>query len=427
MIRVSVVAPGLDRTNYRLRYRDPLTRKQHWRTAKTTDKRDAEREAARWELDLNSGKQAIDSKILWKAFRERYEAEALPALAEKTGRGYRTAMNLFESLIGVYRLAGITSATLSEFAAKLRPKDASGRCSSENSIKSYLNQIRAVLGWAVQQKLLAAVPNAPRIKRVRTSDSPMKGRGLTDDEFKTLLAAVAGVVGERAATSWSHWLTGLWWSGLRLEESLELSWELSGKLSVDLSGKFPMLRVRRHWEKGHKDRLLPVAPEFGDFLRAIPAEQQVGSVFRLYAVDCPAAKGGRSRSLPGQIDAEWAGTICRRIGKAAAIVVDISDAGRIKYASAHDLRRSFGSRWAMRVMPPVLKELMRHEDIKTTMKYYVGYNAERTAEAAYAALRASTTPVGGEAAKGSVGGSVAAKAGRKTKANKAASANSETN
>jgi integrase len=31
-------------------------------------------------------------------------------------------------------------------------------------------------------------------------------------------------------------------------------------------------------------------------------------------------------------------------------------------------------------MPAVLKELMRHSSIDTTMKYYVGQNAEATAD-----------------------------------------------
>ncbi len=55
--------------------------------------------------------------------------------------------------------------------------------------------------------------------------------------------------------------------------------------------------------------------------------------------------------------------------------------GHIKYASAHDLRRIFGERWSTRIMPEVLMELMRHETIDTTMKYDVGRNAERTADA----------------------------------------------
>ena len=54
------------------------------------------------------------------------------------------------------------------------------------------------------------------------------------------------------------------------------------------------------------------------------------------------------------------------IGKAAGVKVSESG-GKVKYASAHDLRRSFGERWASRVMPNVLQELMRHENIQTTL------------------------------------------------------------
>ncbi len=49
----------------------------------------------------------------------------------------------------------------------------------------------------------------------------------------------------------------------------------------------------------------------------------------------------------------------------------------MKFASAHDLRRAFGERWAARVMPAVLKELMRQESIETTLRYYVGTDAKR--------------------------------------------------
>lgn len=43
--------------------------------------------------------------------------------------------------------------------------------------------------------------------------------------------------------------------------------------------------------------------------------------------------------------------------------------GNVKFASAHDLRGSFGERWSSRVMPQALMELMRHEAIETTMKF----------------------------------------------------------
>ena len=79
--------------------------------------------------------------------------------------------------------------------------------------------------------------------------------------------------------------------------------------------------------------------------------------------------------------------ICK-IGKAAGVKVNTSTkqdpkTGQskrvVKYASAHDLRRSFGERWSARIMPPDLMVLMRHESIETTLRYYVGRNAQNTA------------------------------------------------
>ena len=54
-----------------------------------------------------------------------------------------------------------------------------------------------------------------------------------------------------------------------------------------------------------------------------------------------------------------------------------NDAAKMKFATAHDvLRRSFGSRWAKRVTLAILKRLMRHEDVKTTLKYYVDLDSD---------------------------------------------------
>ena len=80
-----------------------------------------------------------------------------------------------------------------------------------------------------------------------------------------------------------------------------------------------------------------------------------------------------------------------KFGEKAAVVVDRSG-GRVKFASAHDLRRSFGARWAPRVMPATLRELMRHDSIETTMRYYVGANAKSTAAALWDAHRGRANP-----------------------------------
>ena len=57
-----------------------------------------------------------------------------------------------------------------------------------------------------------------------------------------------------------------------------------------------------------------------------------------------------------------------------------------KTASAHDLRRAVGLRWSSKLMPADRQQLMRHEDIGTTMKYYVGRHAEAVADAIWAAV-----------------------------------------
>ena len=53
----------------------------------------------------------------------------------------------------------------------------------------------------------------------------MKGRPITGEEFERMQANVEAEVGATAAASWQFYLEGLWWSGLRRAESLDLYWD----------------------------------------------------------------------------------------------------------------------------------------------------------------------------------------------------------
>jgi integrase len=120
--------------------------------------------------------------------------------------------------------------------------------------------------------------------------------------------------------------------------------------------------------------LLPIAPEFWRFLEKHWSEdQRDGRVFRL------ASKTGNSVR-----DLRVVSKTISAIGERAGVVVD---AHKGKFASAHDLRRSFGLRWATRVLPQVLQGMMRHKDISTTMTYYVGSLAETTAAGIWSAWK----------------------------------------
>ena len=76
-----------------------------------------------------------------------------------------------------------------------------------------------------------------------------------------------------------------------------------------------------------------------------------------------------------------------------------SSTGEVKYASAHDLRRSFCQRWSIQVLPQVLMQLARHKTIHTTMTYCAGRDAELAADAtweAFANTSANSSPKSAE-------------------------------
>ena len=201
----------------------------------------------------------------------------------------------------------------------------------------------------------------------------MRGRAVTPAEFEAMLAATPQVVGSEAAESWQFLIRGFWTSGLRLSEACDLYWDGLRGHTIDLEGKRPMFIIRGRLEKGRRDRRLPIAPEFAEPLRSVPPQARLGRVFE------PAAR----RPWQAPPKPHRVGEVVADIGEAAGVVVDADPRTGMptKYASAHDLRRAFGYRWATRVMPAVLQKLMRHASIQTTMQFYVDLEADDVADA----------------------------------------------
>ncbi len=80
-------------------------------------------------------------------------------------------------------------------------------------------------------------------------------------------------------------------------------------------------------------------------------------------------------------NAEWVGKVIGRIGQAAGMIVELGDekkAIKLKYASAHDLRRSCGDRLRNAGVPPlVICRVMRHSSWDTTRRHYVPGDVKR--------------------------------------------------
>jgi integrase len=323
------------------------------------NKREAERQLGALSADLDAARYEAPNNLSWAAFRLRYDDERLLSLATKTRMKVDTILDAVERILNPQRLRDLTSERISKLQAELRKQGL-----AESTIAGYLAHLRAALSWAVDVGLLHRLPKIQKPRRAKAS-KVMKGRPITEAEFNRMLAAVVAVVGDEGVASWQHYLRGLYLSGLRLAESLELFWDNDAKLCIVFESGEAYVRVPAELEKGNKDRLLPLAPDFTDLLLETPEHERSGRVFQLKA----------QKRHGDSLTADRVTRIVAAIGRKAGVLVD---QGRSKYASAHDLRRSFGERWAAKVMPQVLMELMRHESIETTLRYYVGRNAQRT-------------------------------------------------
>ena len=356
-IKVTVIKYP-DRDNFVLAYTDPVSGKRKTKTAGTSKESAAWKAAAAWEEELKAGPHCPRSKVTWADFRKRYEAEHASGLTENSRAIIRFALNCVEKHLNPDRLVKVNASTLSTLQTKLR---ATGM--RETSIATVLRHVKAALSWGVTVELLSAVPKI--IMPKGSKGRKMKGGALVGEQFDRMLAAVPKVRPNDAA-EWQRCLTGLWLSGLRLGESVALSWDSDAPFAVDLSGRHPRFKIKGEAQKSGRDELTPMTPDFADFLLQTPESERRGRVFKLHDQSTGAALG----VLP----------VCKlvaKIGKKARVVVNPADG---KTASAHDLRRTFGTRWAKRVMPAVLRKLMRHANVQTTMQYYVDLDVDEMAD-----------------------------------------------
>jgi integrase len=358
-IRMTVFRPE-GRPYFVAQWVDLTTGKKKTRSTKTNIRRTAERFAGNLAKQLESGAVEFTSRITWADFRKRYELECLAHLSEGTRTQYGCAMDCFEGKVGPTLLRSITKATIANYRHKLAESEL-----AVPTIKSRLGMLRAVLSWAKEVELIADVP---KFKMPKGGDVA-GGRAITGEEFDRLVAAARVDLGE----SWVPLLQGLWWSGLRIREALSLRWA-GGPHYIDLSGRRPMFWIDASLNKAKRNERFPMAPEFFAFLQQAPEAERHGFVFDPMMRNA----GNRRPTLSTAIRA------LADLGEAAGIKVRDDD-GVPVFASAHDLRRSFGFRWSKRVMPPILQRLMRHRDIHTTLTFYAQATDDEVGDAVWAA------------------------------------------
>ncbi len=309
----------------------------------------AERLAAQKELELDGFVETITT---WDELYLLFHAEHLDSQKPSSRSSSDTALKKFNAICKLNKLKDISSKTVSRFVSELRKQGL-----RPDSIKGYLKRVMAVLNWAYE---MGHIQRKIRYKSKQKSvKSQMRSRPITSEEYERMLESVE-TVRPSDYELWKFYLKGLWCSGLRLEESVNLGWDWKFDISIDIDSKVPHYKIMGEGQKSGRDEILPMSPEFVELLQTVPKRQRRGRVFKL-------PKGLGETPHP-----RTAGKVIAKIGRVANVVVNREG----KTATAHDFRRSFGSRWALKVMPPILKQMMRHADIETTMKYYVSFEAE---------------------------------------------------
>jgi len=131
-------------------------------------------------------------------------------------------------------------------------------------------------------------------------------------------------------------------------------------------------------QKNGRHQVIPMLPGLKDLLESVSPPKRAG-----WGVN-PAPLDGDSGK---RLSTEWVSRIIVRIGECAGVIVRQADdrkGVRVKYASAHDLRRGCALRLINAgVSAETLKVVMRHADFDTTQKHY---GAIRSTESAGAEL-----------------------------------------
>ena len=308
----------------------------------------------------------------WEAFKLYYFQTHLKGLSDTYGDVMRPILSAFEKVAKPENISDVDAPMVRKWFASLRENH-----KSPETIKSYWGHLRSFLSIALDDGLILKIPRVRLPKSDRKSLA--KGRPINLEEFERMIEN-CDKLPTIDVSEFSFFMWGLWLGGLRISEAHRLTWDESG-FYVDLEREYPMFVIRE--QKNKRKQMLPMAPEYAEHLDQVPSIRRTGFVYKLRRLD-----GKRLNLGPAKRRVAKCGEKAKvrtgdrkkvtktKDGKSLLEIVD-------KTATAHDLRRSFAQRWALKVLPQVLQQLMRHQSIETTMKYYAQINAETLATQIY--------------------------------------------
>jgi integrase len=300
-------------------------------------------------------KQIAEQRLRKIVREEEREREGLIAPKHVREAGRKALAEHVEEFIGDRRSVGRDEKYVRELRRKLlrlidecswrfvRQVTAESFCAwrakqnkSAKTLNEYLNAICGLMKWLESR----VGPNPLRfVQKVQTNGAHRLRRAFTEDELQRLVSVSGnrGVVYRIAART-----------GLRRGELEQIEWR-----DVTLGGGQPFITARSSIAKNHKHARQPLTPDAADALRELRLVN-TGPKGRVFAGLLPRMNQFRA-------DLEAAG-------------IPYIDA-KGEYADFHSLRKTFGTMLTLaEVGQRTVMELMRHSDMRLTVKTYTDAN-----------------------------------------------------
>jgi integrase len=317
-----------------------------------------------------SGTKTPPADATFAGVRDRYLASRRFArLGAWTQKNYRAALETEEVLVelGPVKIAALDDTVLAGIVSALEARETrhgKGKL-RQSSVENILKPLRAVLAFAVKEKLLSASPFAALEKEDRPTEDeePHEPHQWTDEEIERLLACARRRATEQASRyDYSPLLTVVAKAGLRLGELLGLDWP-----DCTLKKGAGALDVRRQWT-----RLRETAPPKAGSRRTVPiSDELVRLLLELK----------RSPNKAGPVFASRTGSrLSHRNVERRGFDAAAEDAG-VEGVTLHDLRHAYGSRLTSRGLSArQIADAMGHKKTSTTEIYIQRFNGDQADE-----------------------------------------------
>ena len=310
-------------------------------------------EEARQELETELNRTGIGQT--WSAFVHRAEREYFDGLAIRSSEKTEQTLRKFAKLHGDFDCAELSPGHMLDFRASLR---AAGLAAA--TVDSTMQTMWAVIRWGVDYELLPMV-NRPR-KRNRKRDRvthKSKGRSLTGEEIDRMVAAVPLVIRKgEDADAFVRAIHAARLMGLRLDDCHRLRFEPAPDAHwVTLDTRRPFITFCNVQKSGETEDV-PLTDAAVAWLESLPAIEWI-------------ARGRGERGWHKTTNRT--GRVVSAAGKFARILTKATGGkgGAPKFASLHDLRRTFATQLlATGMSVKQVQKRTRHADHNTLLAYY---------------------------------------------------------